>query len=238
MACQGLDGLWNGIRMTCMPEDFWILSMVLATFGAGGNTYTKPKLSQEIDRASTAHAVSSRKCDTKMGDTLLAAVVIMSTRGFPKTQNRLFKVSYGSRHSVGLRLFVLDNASAVMLRDPGRWVWVRLMCWRSNRFNSSTVLVNSPGSGAPFFRIYATVMLWSEYMQSVWPCHWEPQWRTASLTASISNQFMWNPWRFVVQDPVMWESFLLAPHPVREAFVKKNRSGSGFCRGTSRVILE
>ena len=153
MGCQGLDGFWNGIRMTCMPGDFWILSMVVATIGAGGNTHTKPKLSQEIDRASTADAVSSGKGDTKMGDTLLAAVAIMSTRGFPKTQNRLFKVSYGSRHSVGLGLFVLDNASAVTLRNPGRWVWVRLMCWRSNRFNRSTVLVNSPGSGAPFFRM-------------------------------------------------------------------------------------
>ena len=58
--------------MTCMPEDFWILSMVLAIIVAGGNTYTKPKLSQEIDRAFNAHAVSSRKGDTKMWDTLLA----------------------------------------------------------------------------------------------------------------------------------------------------------------------
>ena len=75
----------------------------------------------------------------------------MSTSGFPKTQNRLFKVSCGSGHSVGLGLFILDNAYAVTLRDPGKWVWVRLMCWRSNRFDSSTVLLNSPGSGAPFF---------------------------------------------------------------------------------------
>ena len=59
----------------------------------------------------------TQRCDT------LYWLVNMSTRGFPKTQNRLFKVSCGSRHSVGLGLFILDNASAVTLRDPGKWVW-------------------------------------------------------------------------------------------------------------------
>ena len=93
MGCQGLDGLWDAIRMTCVPENFWILSRALATIRAGENMYTKPKLSQEIDRASTTHAVSSRKCDTNMGTTLLAAVANMSTRGFSKARNRLFKVS-------------------------------------------------------------------------------------------------------------------------------------------------
>ena len=109
MGYQGLDGLWDAVRMTCVPEDLWILSKVLATIGAGENAYTNPKLSQEIDKTSTPHAVSSEKGGTKMGVTLLAAVANMFTRGFHTTQNRLFKVSCGSRHSVGLGLFITQT---------------------------------------------------------------------------------------------------------------------------------
>ena len=81
------------------------------------------------------------------------------------------------------------------------------------------------------------VVLVSVYRQRVWPCHCRPQWRTASLTASISNQCMWWCWSSVSQDPDMGRFFQLARQPDREASMKKYWSGSGFCSGTPWVTL-
>ena len=121
----------------------WVLSELVETHTP--NLNCPKRLTGRLPPMLSRPGRVTQRCET------LYWLANMSTRGFPKTQNRLFKVSCGSRHSVGLGLFILDNTSAVTLRDPGKWVWVGLMYWRSNRFNSSTVLVNSPRSGATPF---------------------------------------------------------------------------------------
>ena len=78
----------------------------------------------------------------KTGVTLFSAVATMSTVRVPKIENRLFKASWGIRHSVGLGLFFRDNASAVTFLAPGRWFGMRRITNRPRRWKSPRVLLN------------------------------------------------------------------------------------------------
>ena len=58
--CHGRDGCWEASRITVVPWESLIFWRVLGTIGAGGKAYTRPKPSQDTERASTAQALSSR----------------------------------------------------------------------------------------------------------------------------------------------------------------------------------
>ena len=58
--CHGHDGCCDAMRITVNPRDILILSRVLGTNGAGGNAYITPKSSHDMERASTAQALSSK----------------------------------------------------------------------------------------------------------------------------------------------------------------------------------
>ena len=55
--------------------------------------------------------------------------------------------------------------------------------------------------------------------------------------ASSSNQLIWRWDSGVDHSPEIWLSFQLAPHPLRDASVKKNRLGSGRCNGTPVITV-
>ena len=57
--CHGRDGCWEAMRITVVLWESLIFWRVLGTMGAGGKAYTRPKLSQDMERASTAQALSS-----------------------------------------------------------------------------------------------------------------------------------------------------------------------------------
>ena len=79
-------------------------------------------------------------------------------------------------------------------------------------------------------------------MRTIWLCHWGPHWRRANLMASSFSQLMC--WEDSGCDhcPHRWRFCYLAPHPVRYASVKKNRLGSGRCKGsplrTSHLLMQ
>ena len=152
----------------------------------------------------------------------------MSTRGVPKTENRLFKVSWGIPRSVGLGLLIRDSAYAVIFLALERWVGMRRITNWSRRLNSFKVLLNREMEWvSPYLRMQATAVLLSQYTRTVWLHHWGPHWSTANLMASSSIQLMcWDHY------PERWRVCQLAPHPVRDAFVKKIRLGFRRCRGT------
>ena len=55
--------------------------------------------------------------------------------------------------------------------------------------------------------------------------------------ASSSSQFIWRSDSGADHSPEIWRSFQLAPHPLRHASVKKNRLGSGRCKGTPVITF-
>ena len=57
--CHGRDGFWEAMRITMVPWESLIFWIVWGTMGAGGKAYTSPKPSQDMERASTAQALSS-----------------------------------------------------------------------------------------------------------------------------------------------------------------------------------
>ena len=80
---------------------------------------------------------------------------------------------------------------------------------------------------APRLRMHATAVLLLQYTLTVWLCHWGPHWKMANRSASNSSQLICWSWSWGDHCPESWCSCQLAPHPVREASVKKNRLGSG-----------
>ena len=57
--CHSRDGCWDATRITVVPWESLIFWRVLGAMGAGGKAYTSPKPSQDIERVSTAQALSS-----------------------------------------------------------------------------------------------------------------------------------------------------------------------------------
>ena len=55
--------------------------------------------------------------------------------------------------------------------------------------------------------------------------------------ASSSSQLIWRRDSGSDHRPEIWRSFQLAPHPLRDASVKKNRLGSGRCNGTPVITF-
>ena len=57
--CHGQDGCWEATGITVVLWESLIFWWVWGTMGAGGKAYTRPKPSQDMERASTAQALSS-----------------------------------------------------------------------------------------------------------------------------------------------------------------------------------
>ena len=162
----------------------------------------------------------------------------MSIRGVPKAQNSLFKVSVGRRHSVGLGWLRRDRALAVTFLAPGRCVGMRVITNWSRSLNSSRVFLNRDWECVPpCLRMYATAVLLSQQTLTVWCLHWGPHRSRAGRIASSSNQLIWRWESGVDHSPEIWWSFQLAPQPLRDASMKKNRLGSGRCNGTPVITV-